>query len=146
MKNVMRKVVSLFLVGIVAVSMFGFIAPTRAEATEENSRGTVKVVNKGNYVAFFTISFYDKTEQLIIKQRECLLELEENDFALPANANFVTVEAKAHNGINSFIVDTVKFKLVKDDVYSEDVIIVTTSGTTTNAKVISECTSGWRKA
>lgn len=39
MKNVMRKVCSLFLIGVVAVSMFGFIAPTRAEAIETEYGG-----------------------------------------------------------------------------------------------------------
>ena len=41
MKNIIKKMFSLLLVGVVAVSMFGFIAPNRVDAEETN------VVNNG---------------------------------------------------------------------------------------------------
>ena len=49
MKNVMRKVFSLFLVGVVAVSMFGFVAPTRAEAVGCAGELCLEWYDKENY-------------------------------------------------------------------------------------------------
>ena len=49
MKNVMKKVFSLILVGVVAVSMFGFVAPTRAEAAGCAGELCLEWYDKENY-------------------------------------------------------------------------------------------------
>ena len=44
MKNVMKKVFSLLLVGVVAISMFSFITPNRVDAAETNRYRAGKIV------------------------------------------------------------------------------------------------------
>ena len=62
MKNVMRKVCSLFLVSIVTVSMFGFIAPTRAEAVGCSGQLCLEWYDKVNYgtidIYIYFLDFY----------------------------------------------------------------------------------------
>ncbi len=61
MKNVVKKLFSLLLVGVVAVSMFSFVAPPAeaAEAAEANSYGTLIIRNKAWYTAGFHVTFYN---------------------------------------------------------------------------------------
>ena len=50
---------SLLLVGVIAASMFSFVAPTNVEATEAGSNGTLSIRNKGWYTAGFHVTFYN---------------------------------------------------------------------------------------
>ena len=59
MKNVVKKLFSLLLVGVVTVSMFSFVAPTNAEAAETDSYGTLIINQRGAYEAGFHATFYD---------------------------------------------------------------------------------------
>ena len=58
MKNVVKKLFSLLLVGVVAVSMFNFVAPTNVEAIQASSNGTLSIRNKAWYTAGFHVTFY----------------------------------------------------------------------------------------
>ena len=58
MKNVMKKVFSLFLVGVVAVSMFGFITPNRVDAAETNAIERICIQNRGSKALKYLIYFY----------------------------------------------------------------------------------------
>ena len=51
------------LVGVVAISMFSFVAPPAeaAEAAEANSNGTLSMRNKGWYTAEFNAVFYNSS-------------------------------------------------------------------------------------
>ena len=61
MKNVVKKLFSLLLVGVVAISMFSFVAPPAeaAEAAEAGSNGTLIINQSGIYKAGFHVTFYD---------------------------------------------------------------------------------------
>ena len=49
MKNVIKRLFSLLLVGVVTVSMFGFIKPSCVEATEANGKSeTIHILNMGD--------------------------------------------------------------------------------------------------
>ena len=58
MKNVMKKVFSLLLVGVVAVSMFGFITPNRIDAAETNATEFLTIRNATPKVLRYRIDFY----------------------------------------------------------------------------------------
>ena len=66
MKNFVKKLFSLLLVGVVAISMFSFVAPTNVEAAEETSfRGVVyfTLINPGKTKkeasVGYSVEFYD---------------------------------------------------------------------------------------
>ena len=59
MKNIVKKLFSLLLVGVVAISMFSFVAPTNAEAAEADSYGTLSIRNWASFTARFHVTFYD---------------------------------------------------------------------------------------
>ena len=147
MKNVMKKVFSLFLVGVVAVSIFGFVAPTRAEAVGENSRGIVKLANNTNCKALFKVKFYNKNFELIV-DRYAKLEANDNNganvFTIPDNTEFILVDVKKKNTDSFTYVDTLKFEMSYSKACSEDVIKVayTEIG---GEKLLSECTGGWEQ-
>ena len=60
MKNVVKKLFSLLLVGVVAISMFSFVAPPveAAETAEAGSNGTLIIKNEAAYTAGFYVTFY----------------------------------------------------------------------------------------
>ena len=63
LKNVVKKLFSLLLVGVVAISMFSFVAPTNAEAAETDSYGTLSISNWALFTASFHVTFYDSWER-----------------------------------------------------------------------------------
>ena len=64
LKNVVKKLFSLLLVGVVAISMFSFVAPPveAAEAPEAGSNGTLSIRNCALFTARFHVTFYDMRE------------------------------------------------------------------------------------
>ena len=62
MKNVMKKVFSLLLVGVVAVSMFGFITPNRVDAAETNAMEFLTIENATPEVLKYRIDFYSEKD------------------------------------------------------------------------------------
>ena len=62
MKNVMKKVFSLLLVGVVAVSMFGFITPNRVDAAETNAMEFLTIENATPEVLKYRIDFYSRKD------------------------------------------------------------------------------------
>lgn len=74
MKNVFKKVFSLLLVGVVAVSVFGFIAPNRVDATEAANVFTESIlvetepsINACTIAS--TIKFFDESEKVVRVKR-----------------------------------------------------------------------------
>ena len=74
MKNIMKKLFSLLLVGVVAVSMFGFITPNRVDAAETNSNlGTIVIScdpvtdHKKLYEAHCTVHYCNIYDEDIMK-------------------------------------------------------------------------------
>ena len=140
----MKNVFSLFLVGMVTVSMFGFVAPTRAEAVGENSRGTVKVVQNTIGKSLFVVKFYNKKGLEIITRREILETYEDHNFVIPDNTETILVDLKKSNTDSFSYVDTLKFEMSDSKACSEDVIKVTYTEKG-GAKLVSECTGGWEQ-
>ena len=73
MKNVVKKLFSLLLVGVVAISMFSFVAPPPAEAVEETpSKGTIifKFISliDGRCSADYAVDFYGDDDYYISSQ------------------------------------------------------------------------------
>ena len=74
MKNVFKKMFSLFLVGVVAVSMFGFIAPNRVDATEAANAFTESILVETEpsinaCTISSTIKFFDESEKVVRVKR-----------------------------------------------------------------------------
>ena len=79
MKNVIKKLFSLLLIGVVAVSMFSFIVPNHIDAEEEIPRGIVVLILRNMAIYYegvasvnYSVEFYDvldnATEKLICSQ------------------------------------------------------------------------------
>ena len=97
MKNVMKKLFSLLLVGVVAVSMFGFIAPNNVDAAEaEPSKGTVYFHQKGSgYIGNYIASFYDASEKLICSYNTGRMYVgQSRSYAIPKETKTLTVQTK----------------------------------------------------
>lgn len=62
MKNVMKKVFSLLLVGIVAISMFSFITPNRVDAAETNATEFLTIRNATPEFLKYRIDFYSEED------------------------------------------------------------------------------------
>ena len=98
MKNVIKKMFSLLLVGVVAVSMFGFIAPNRVDAAEANAfRGSVLVkteYSKNAYIISSTVEFLNASGETIKIPRHKHLDgrkSEHVEYKIPADAKKVKV-------------------------------------------------------
>lgn len=141
MKNIMKNVFSLFLVGVVSFSMFNFIVPNRVEAVEENSKGILKIIHRGPYSAHFIISFYNEKCEEVEKIEMELTMFEDRDYVIPSDTESIIVEI--FNGRN--MIDTFNFRVIDDKVCSNDVIKVTTTKPTFYPEANSECTGGWEQ-
>lgn len=140
-KNVMKKMFSLLLVGVVAISMFGFISPTRAEAAEAGSKGTVQIYQKGLYVARFDVTFFDGKNGKIDSSSKRLAIYQGYDIAIPDNAEYVQVGVYVYGWGHK---KTLKFK-ANDQVSSKSVINITTDGSTWDTGVNVHRCNGWQK-
>ena len=140
-KNVMKKMFSLLLVGVVAISMFGFISSTRAEAAEAGSKGTVQIYQKGLYVARFDVNFFDGNNNEIDSSSKRLAIYQGYDIAIPDNAEYVQVDVYVYGWGHK---KTLKFK-ANDQVSSKSVINITTDGSTWDTGVNVHSCNGWQK-
>lgn len=117
----MKKLFSLLLVGIVAISMFAFIAPNSVDATEaEPSKGTVYVKNateKSGYGVRFVVDFYDASGNNIgCYKSNYLSRTEKKCCTIPQEAKSVTVlTAKKVNRSTWDNVSSFVFKLDKSN-------------------------------
>ena len=99
MKNVIKKMLSLLLVGVVTVSMFSFITPNRVDAEVKFLRYFVHVVAKapgrGGQDGYYNISFFDKKEEPIIGSIKPVGfgSVKEEDFYVPRGAATMKFEA-----------------------------------------------------
>ena len=109
----MKKLFSLLLVGIVAISMFGFITPNSVDAAEATpSKGTVYVKNTSHsigYGANFVVDFYNASGKNIGGYNSGRLnKTEERHYTIPQEAKSVTVRTKKKstfcwNNVNFFV-------------------------------------------
>lgn len=135
---------SLLLVGVVAISMFGFISPSRVEAAEEGSRGTIEVSQKGLYVARFDVKFFDNNNNEIDSSSKSLAIYQGYDIAIPDNAEYVQVDVYVYGFFKWDHKKTLKFK-ANDQVSSESIINITTDGSTWDTGVNVHSCNGWQK-
>ena len=57
MGNIIKKLLSLLLVSVVAVSMFSFIAPNRVDAVETNENSGILCIEQNGNMGNYTIKF-----------------------------------------------------------------------------------------
>ena len=126
MKRVIKKLFSLLLVGVVAVSMFSFISPNRVDAAGSNSKFNGKFRVWGlpafsdPYKASYEINFYNKKEVNIKTMRNTLSsdKLTEENFNIPKQAQKIVIETTitGKNGIlkNSSVLKRNGEKISKD--------------------------------
>ena len=94
MKNVVKKLFSLLLVGVVAISMFSFVAPPAeaTEAAEAGSNGTLIINQSGIYYAGFHVTFYSfSRENLGEYDTGYLAKKNTREFKVPKNTYNVHV-------------------------------------------------------
>ena len=98
MKNVIKKMFSLLLVGVVAVSMFGFIAPNRVDATEANVlEGSVLVktqYSENAYIISSTVEFLNASGKAITGPKYRHLDGKKSEYVeykIPKDARTVKV-------------------------------------------------------
>ena len=150
MKNVVKKLFSLLLVGVVAISMFSFVAPTNVEATEAGSNGTLSIRNKGWYTAYFSADFQDDCGCLVA--REFIGALEGLGFRktrklnIPENATYIAVNMEyADIDGNWKHADTYVFRVDEVAVNEKSQIELVANGTIWNAKCDIKINNGWFK-
>ena len=105
MKNIIKKMFSLLLVGVVAVSMFGFIVPNRVDAAEADiNSGSRIIVNIESRAKFFgrirgTISKNDDYDQIIsIDPRQPRFRSPSiNSFCVPESKNTITLNFNVYS-------------------------------------------------
>ena len=100
MRNIIKKLLSLLLVGVVAVSMFGFITPNRVNATEANtlSAGILCIQNNGNR-GEYNVGFCDNLSKPFLTQERRVLRRDKR-WSIPIpkfneygkDINFVVIE------------------------------------------------------
>ena len=117
----MKKLLSLLLVGVVAVSMFGFIRPNRVNAAEVdiNSRpsGIVTIESRAKFLSRIcaTVSKDSKYEQIIMidPTQPSFRSPSTNSFCVPESKNKINLDFSVYssNGRRRSIVRiSVKFK------------------------------------
>ena len=99
MKNIMKKLFSLLLVGVVAVSMFGFITPNRVDAAEANAKYAGKFCisyvpgPRRSYTAFYMLDFYDSANNNIGDIRTgTLKDSEKINYKIPSSVQRITIQ------------------------------------------------------
>ena len=119
MKNVIKKMFSLLLVGVVAVSMFGFVAPNRVDAAETDAlEGSVLVkttCSENAYIISSTVEFLtDSGKTIKIPMRKHLdgRKSECVEYKIPKDARTVKVNVMNCKGIKplNFLSKTFVFK------------------------------------
>ena len=99
MKNVVKKLFSLLLVGVVTVSMFSFVAPTNAEAAETDSYGTLIINQRGVCKTGFHVTFYDYLKKNLGEyDTGCLNVGNTRKFKIPKNTYNVHVYVAVADG------------------------------------------------
>lgn len=151
MKNFMKKLFLLLLVGVIAVSMFGFIAPNRVDAKEAKpSRGNVCVgLEFGTgYVMKYNIIFYDTSGKQIDKiiQKYGLVGGIYKNYSIPEKAGSIIVEAqKLPITFRWKTVACHKFELIKNSKFSEgNISVVGTGRTLDHAKTTPKGNGCWK--
>ena len=158
MKNVMKKLFSLLLVGVVAVSMCGFIAPNSVDAAEvKPSKGEIHLKQADWWSAFGTdgryfVKFYNASGQLIGDKLASLRAVKEpsKDFPIPVETNSVVIEIKKGSplvgDLDFRLVTCLKFTLDETSTDSIGSISLEGQGINTRASVAQSTTGCWKYA
>ena len=130
MKNVMKKLFSLLLVGVVAVSMFGFIAPNNVDAAEaEPSKGNVYFQQNGFYTGNYIASFYDASGKLIGSRNTGRMYAgQSRRYAIPEETKTLTVKTKIRSIFHWDNVGLFKFVLNESKLPEGGTVSVTGKG------------------
>lgn len=148
MKNVFKKVFSLLLVGVVAVSVLSFSSPNCANAENlEYSDNVVCLYNSAWYNAGLSVKFYKADGTKICERKSKLLhKTEQAEIAIPKGTTLVMLKC-------SFILGTkdwrdiskgksLVFKIDELGIFGDD-ILVTTQGTLFKKSFSAECHGNW---
>ena len=102
MKNIIKKMFSLLLVGVVTVSMFGFIAPNRVDAEETNVvNNGMLYFESGPKIDAFNVKFC--VDYLSKVKKEENIKLKPNEIIsmpIPINVDSVVITTPILNVIN----------------------------------------------
>ena len=156
MKNIMKKLFSLLLVGVVAVSMFGFIAPNSVDAKEEKpSKGEVHLKQCAMWDFFYTdgeyiVKFYGASGNVISTPSTklgCMIHTE-HTFPIPVETKSAVVTVKKVIPFTGkyVVVDRLKFELNEKSTSSTGVISVEGHGANQSANVAQRTTGCWKYA
>ena len=153
MKNVMKKLFSLLLVGVIAVSMFSFVAPNSVDAKEAKpSRGTVYVYQNAMWSTFrnakYFVYFYNASGNKISSHSVHLYVKKGAHFPIPLEAKTVTIEVQSAmlGGISWETVVNHKFELVENSESLEGSISVTGHGSGFGPYTAQNSTGCWKYA
>lgn len=155
MKNIIKKLFSLLLVGVVAVSMFGFIAPNRVNAAETDaSLGKVRLETVPNpnfslrHRLIFSVEFLNKSGKPIGKRVRSDLNIhngESREVEIPSKTKSIMIY-KTYRDRDIILMG--RYKFAKDGSYiipSADSIIISASfsDATPSLRFNSCATNGW---
>ena len=155
MKNIIKKLFSLLLVGVVAVSMFGVIAPNRVNAAETNANlGKVRLetVHNPNFSLhhrlIFSVEFLNKSGKPIGERAESDLNIhdgESREVEIPSKTKSIMIY-KTYRDRNTILMGWYKFANNGSYIIpSADSIIISASfsDTTPSLKFNPCATNGW---
>ena len=155
MKNVIKKMFSLLLVGVVAVSMFGVIAPNRVNAAETNANlGKVRLETVPNpkfdrhHRLIFSVEFLNKSGKPIGERAESDLNIhdgESREVEIPSKTKSIMIY-KTYRDRNTILMGWYKFANNGSYIIpSADSIIISASfsDTTPSLKFNPCATNGW---
>lgn len=147
MKNVMKKLFSLLLVGIVAISMFGFIAPNNVDAAEAKpSKGIVRLEHTGGWIGRYFIRFYDASgKQMGREIGKVLTAGLGKEYSIPLEAKSVIVETQVW-AFGYHRVNLNKFELSENNDSSTGFIFVRGCNAVNNIDTSVNATGCWKYA
>ena len=153
MKNVMKKLFSLLLVGVIAVSMFSFVAPNSVDAAEAKpSKGTVYLKQNAKWSlildGYYFVYFYDASGKLISNPATRIFVKHDARYPIPENATSVVVKVQKGDwltgAIDKVLVGRLKFNLNEASTDSTGSINVLGHGSNVNAYTSQSTTGCWQ--
>ena len=143
MKNVVKKLFSLLLVGVVAISMFSFVAPPpaeAAEAAEAGSNGTLILNQRGLCKTGFHVTFYDYLKKNLGEyDTGCLKGGNTRKFKIPKNTYNVHVYVAVADGGKK----NIDFYADESGVNEKSQIELTSKSLTMNPELGVRVDKGW---
>ena len=147
----MKKLFSLLLVGIVAISMFGFIAPNNVDAAEAKpSKGIVRLEHTGGWVGRYFIRFYDASGKRMGNEIKRVMTARRaghggKEYSIPLEAKSVIVETQAWV-VGYHRVNLNKFELSENNDSATGFIFVRGCNAVNNIDTSVNATGCWKYA